>query len=351
MADIRLYIAHLTGGQGPMLECCRFDPRDGSLTSIWAGGEGIENPLFLQHDAAGRFMFVADLVNEYEGKPGAPIAAFRIDRATGALTYINRQFAGEIPCYLSVARDGRFVLAANYRNGAVTVLPISDGTLGAVCARYEHGGGDLKANAHCVIFDAGERHALAADLGVNRVFIYRFDEGSGKLTPADPPHVQAAEKSGPRHLALHPGGRFLYCQTEYDNTVMAMSYNAETGKAAIIQTLSSLPAGYGETTYGADIAVHPSGRWLYSTNRGHDSLAMYSIDAASGKLTSLGYQPTGGQFPRSFAIDPTGAFLLVGNERSDRINVFRIDGDTGRLTDAGPPLSTPKPACLRFITL
>jgi len=270
---------------------------------------------------------------------------------------LNRQHAGGVtPCHVRVTRDGGHVLIANYSDGSISMLPTAeDGSLKPTSVRIQHGnpaaapGTKVKTNAHSLILDPAERFALAADLGLDQILVYRFDRATSQLTPHQPTFFATAPKSGPRHLAFHPNGRTLYAMTEYDNTVIAMTYDGDAGVLSALQIEPTLPADFTGKSYGADIHVHPTGRFLYVTNRGHDSITIFAVDADSGRLTLVGREPVGGEFPRGFAIDPTGRFLLVGNEKSDRIVTFRIDVETGRLSATGAVTTLPKPTCLQFL--
>jgi 6-phosphogluconolactonase len=329
-----------------------LDASTGAVQLLDVGDTGpLKSPLFVETDREARVLYVADYVNEVDGTVGGAIAALAIEPGTGKLKFLNRvPCGGSVPCYVSVSPDRKYVLAANYGDGTVSMLPLNpDGSLQPPSDAAQHKRPqDKKANAHCIVYDTNRRFALSADLGVDRIFAYRPDGTAMKLNQQPNP-VQTAAKAGPRHLSFHPSGKVLYCQTEYDNTVIAMTYDATTGAAKIIQTESSLPAGFSEKNYGADIQVHPSGKFLYSTNRGHNSIAVFGIDQSSGRISCVGHEPTQGKFPRDIDIDPSGGFLIVGNEHSSSLVVFRIDPETGRLSAAGQPTAVANPAAIKIV--
>ncbi|HKR23250.1 MAG TPA: lactonase family protein, partial [Pyrinomonadaceae bacterium] len=255
-------------------------------------------------------------------------------------------------CYVTVDRRRKNLLVANYTGGNLALLPIrSDGTLGPVADLKQHAGSGPKQqqdgpHAHCIILDPSERHALAADLGIDKVMIYRFDPTTHKLHPAKQASASLQAGAGPRHLTLHPNGRYLYVINELDSTMTTFQYKA--GTLTAIDTVSTLPAGYSDVSYCADVHVSRSGRFLYGSNRGHNSIVVFAIDQRTGKPTLVEHTSTQGNWPRNFVIDPTGKFLLVANQRSDNVVTFRIDSKTGRLTPSGHVAQIPAPVCLKF---
>lgn len=352
-----VFICCFSGGSGGgSIQTWRLDPKSGSLTFIAETTVGVSSPLFARADASGSFLYVADFVKECEGQPGGAICAYSIDRQTGTLTYLNRQNAGgSVPCYITVGpgtQGGRHALVANYGSGSVSSLPIgADGRLAPACDVRQHAGADakLKPKAHSIVTDPAGRFALAADLGVDRVFVYRLDSGTGALTPHNPPFVQSKAGSGPRHLAFHPRLNMLYAMTEVDNTVIAMRYDPASGSAEIVQVMATLPEGFEGKNHGADIHVHPNGKFIYASNRGHDALATFAIDQNDGKLSFVAHQPTLGKFPRSFAIEPAGGLMVVGNEHSGEVRVFRINADSGLIAPVGEAHQMKGPACVALV--
>jgi 6-phosphogluconolactonase len=314
------------------------------------------NPSFLTIDRSNRFLYAVNEVGDFLEKPGGAVSSFAIDPATGKLRLLNEQAThGADPCYLSVDSRKRTLLVANYTGGNVSVFPLrSDGTLGMVAEVKQHEGSGPKEqqkgpHAHCIIFDRAERHAFAADLGIDKVMIYRFDRATGKLTPANQPFAELKAGAGPRHLSFHPTGKFLYVISELDSTMTAFKYNEQEGTLMLIDTVSTLPGDFTETSFCADVHVSPSGKFLYGSNRGHNSIVVFSIDQNTGKLTLVEHTSTEGNWPRNFTIDPSGGFLLVANQRSNNVVVFSIDPGTGRLKPTGVNEAIPSPVCLRFL--
>lgn len=286
------------------------------------------------------------------------VSAFALNRSSGLLAPLNQQLThGEGPCYVSVDSAGKWLLAANYRSGNVAVFPIqADGRLGAATSVVQHQGGSVHPerqagpHAHSVIPDPANQYVLVADLGLDKIMLYRFDTARGVLTPNDPPWAATQPGAGPRHLVFHPNGRFFYSVNELGSTVMAWTYDATRGVLHELHTLPTLPQGFAGVSYVAHVQVAPSGRFLYVSNRGHDSLAIFAI-GESGALAYVAHVPTLGQWPRHFAIDPTGKLLLAANQHSNTIVSFRIDPETGLLTHAGAVTQVPAPVCVQFAEL
>jgi len=280
------------------------------------------------------------------------VSAFAIDPKTGDLTLLNQQSSeGAGPCHLVVDRTGRNVLVANYGGGNVAVLPIGeDGRLKpASSIRAHEGSGPTKGrqetpHAHGIYLDAAERFALSPDLGADRVFVYRFDAAKGTLEPQGAGALEPG--SGPRHVAFHPSGKYLYAINELLSTVTAFTYDAEKGALAAVQTVSALPAGFSGTSWTAEVAVSSDGRFVYGSNRGDDSLAVFRVEAGTGRLTPAGHVPVGGKNPRHFTLDPTGRFSLAGHQGSGTIAVLRLDPKTGMPVLVGSPVKVDKPVCL-----
>ena len=315
---------------------------------------GISNPAFLAIDPTKRFLYAANESNEFLGKKGGGFTAFAIDQKTGALKKLNEVTTPGVPCHLSVHPSGKAVLGANYGGGNIVIYPVKkDGRLGEVSdvAQHTGKGADPKRqegpHAHSVMLDAAGKYAFAPDLGLDKVMIYKVNDDKAKLKS----HGFAATKpaAGPRHFDFHPTYNYAYVISELNSTVTAFSYDKSKGALTELQTLSALPADFTQTSYCADIHVHPSGKFLYGSNRGHNSIVIYSIDESTGKLTLVGHESTRGNWPRNFGIDPTGQFLLVGNQNSNTIAMFKIDEQTGKLTQHGDLLEIPAPVCLKFI--
>jgi len=315
------------------------------------------NPSFLELDPRRRLLFAVNEVGQFEGKPTGAVSAFAIDPAKGTLTFINQQPSmGSAPCHLALDRSGRHLLVANYGSGSVSVLPVaSDGRLGAPSHVVQHTGSSVNQerqrgpHAHCVTFDRANRFVFVCDLGLDKVLAYRFDSERGTLTPHDPPFAQVKPGAGPRHMVFRPDGRFAYIVNELSSTVTAFRYDADAGVLHDVQTISTLPERFDGTNSGAEIDVHPSGKWLYASNRGHNSVVLFAIDSAGGTLRYVEAQGTGGSKPRHFGIEPAARYLAVANQDSDTILVTRIDAGNGRLKPAGAPASAPSPVCVKFL--
>jgi 6-phosphogluconolactonase len=255
-----------------------------------------------------------------------------------------------------VDKTGRNVLVANYGSGSVACLPVKeDGRLAEASAFIQHTGSSVNPqrqqgpHAHSVNMSPDNRFAMVADLGLDEVLVYRFDPVKGSLAANDPPFAKVKPGSGPRHFAFHPGGKFAYVINELASTVTALAYDARRGILSEVQTVSTLPPGFTGTSTTAEVQVHPSGKFLYGSNRGHDSIAVFGIDARKGTLTPIEHVPTQGKTPRNFGIDPTGSYLLAANQSSDNVVVFRIDPQTGRLTPTGQVLEVGIPVCVKFV--
>jgi 6-phosphogluconolactonase len=285
------------------------------------------------------------------------VTAFALDPETGALTMLNQQSSeGPGPCYISVDDTGRFALVANYAGGSVGILPIKeDGTLAPASDFVQHTGSSANPrrqagpHAHSIQPDPTNCYAFAADLGLDKLMIYKLDLDEGKLEPNAQPWAELAPGSGPRHFAFHPNGEYVYIITELGNTIVAFSYDSEHGTLEEIETVSTLPKGFEDRNHCADIHFSPSGKFLYGSNRGHDSIVIFAVDKETGKLTYVDRESTRGEIPRNFCIDPSGEFLLVANQDTDNIVSFRIDQDTGTLTPTGYQATVSMPVCLKVL--
>ncbi|MGQ9648787.1 MAG: lactonase family protein, partial [Phycisphaerae bacterium] len=333
-----------------------LDTRSGELKSLGLAAE-VASPSFLALHPKGRFLYAVGELNEFQGKKAGAVSALAIDAQTGKLTLLNQQpSGGQGPCHVTVDPTGKWVLTANYTTGTVAALPIdNEGRVGEPISIIQHIGSGPNAkrqqgpHAHSINLDPAGRFAFAADLGADKVFIYRFTADEGLQAANDPPFAQIAPGSGPRHFAFHPTGRFAYVINELASTITAFSYDAARGGLKELQTISTLPAGFAGENFTADIHVHPNGRFLYGSNRGHDSIAIFSIDPNSGCLTARGHEPTGGQWPRNFAIEPSGRWLLAANQKSNNVVEFAINSQTGLLAPTGRALQTPSPVCLTCV--
>ncbi|HWG44804.1 MAG TPA: lactonase family protein [Gemmataceae bacterium] len=351
-----VYIGTYTGGKSKGIYRCELDLATGKLSEAAMVAETV-NPTFLAIHPSNRYLYAVGEIGNFGGAKSGAVNAFALDPKSGALKPLNaKPSSGAGPCHVVVDRQGKNVLVANYGGGNASVLRIEDnGQLGERTAFTQHKGkgddpGRQEApHAHSINLDAANHFAFVADLGLDKVFVYRFDADKGSLAKNDPPAVALAPKSGPRHFAFHPNGRYAYVINEMANTVTAMTYDAKQGVLTKIQTVSTLPEGYKKPTSTAEVQVHPSGKFLYGSNRGHNSIAVFTIDEKTGKLTPAGRQSKGINVPRNFGIDPTGRFMLVANQDGDSILVFRIDPKTGALEATGEKVEVGKPVCVKFV--
>jgi 6-phosphogluconolactonase len=303
----------------------------------------------------GAILYAANEIDRYGGRASGAISAYAI-REGGRLELLNVQASGGPgPCYVFVDPTGRCALVAHYNGGCISTLPIGpDGRLGEVATFIQHTGSSINrqrqthAYAHWIGTDAAGRYALVCDLGLDKVFSYRFDAARATLEPNDPPFATVTPGFGPRHLAFHPNGRWAYVINEMGNAMLVFAYDAARGALREIQSLPTLPADFtGENTC-AEVAVHPNGRFVYGSNRGHDSIVVYAVDESSGKLSLVEHQPTLGRTPRGFALDPSGRWLLAGNQSSDNVHIFRVDPATGKLTPTEWEIEVGSPSCFVF---
>jgi 6-phosphogluconolactonase len=352
--DRVLYIGTYTSGKSEGIYVYKFASQVGALGDFES--KKSVNPSFVTVDRSRRFLYAVNEVGEYEGKPGGYVSAYEINSISKNLFFLNQQpTQGADPCHLSVDSRRKILMVANYTGGNVSVLPIRrDGSLAPASDLKQHEGSGPKQqqkgpHAHCVILDRFERHALVADLGIDKVMVYSFNRAAGKLIPAKQPFAQLQAGAGPRHLTFHPTGRYLYVINELDSSMTAFKYNEANGTLTHIDTVSTLPGDFSGVSYCADVHVSPSGRFLYGSNRGHKSIVVFEIDPRAGKLKLVEHVSTEGDWPRNFTIDPSGKFLLVANQRSENVVSFNIDRATGRLRPTGHNHRIPSPVCLKFL--
>jgi 6-phosphogluconolactonase len=332
-----------------------MDPRSGKLQRVGSVNAGA-NPSFLTIHPNGRVLYAVNEVDTQNGRSTGGVSAFAIASDTGALTRLNEQPSeGAAPCYVSVDRTGRVVFVANYNGGSVALLPIeTDGSLARAAHVEKHTGSGPNAerqeaaHAHCIVADPSNRFVLAADLGADRVFVYRLDLEGKSLRHVEGGDAVMRSGAGPRHIAFHPTLALVFVANELDSTVATLRFDAERGALSLLDAGSTLPAGWTGTNYPADIHIAPSGRTLYVSNRGHNSIAVFSVAEKTGALALEQVVSTDGDWPRNFTLDPTGRWLLVANQRSDSIVLFRRDQASGRLTSTRERIALPSPVCLRF---
>jgi len=353
----RVYIGTYTGAKSQGIYVSDFDPETGKLGEPVLAARA-STPSFLALHPNRRYLYAVGENSNVGGKLHGAVRAFGIVADTGMLTLLNEQPSGGAgPCHLSVDRQGRCVLVANYGGGSIGALPIgADGKLGAPASVIQHVGSSVNPgrqagpHAHFIAADADDRFALACDLGLDKVLVYRLDPAKALLVANDPPAGMVEPGLGPRHLAFHPNGRFVYVISEMGSTITAFAYDAAQGRLRELETLSTLPKDFAGTSGAAEIQIHPSGKFLYGSNRGHDSIAVFAVNSETGKLQPVQYQPTQGKTPRSLAIDPSGKWLVAENQDSDALVMFRLDPATGKLSPTGQIVSVGAPACAVFWT-
>lgn len=349
-----LCIGTYTRGAGG-IHLADMEPTTGKLTYRELAAECV-SPSFLALSPDGRYLYAVNETGDFGGAATGSVSAFARDKKSGRLTLLNVQSShGSYPCHITVSRSGKHVLVANYGSGTVAVFPVhADGRLGDASCVIQHRGSSVNKarqegpHAHSVNLDRANRFALACDLGTDQVLVYRFDDERGLLAPNDPPAVSARPGAGPRHLAFHPSGRTVYVINELDSTIAVYRYGPEKGTLTTIGLVETLPAGYTGQSTTAEVVVHPSGKWVYGSNRGHDSLAVFACNPASGALRFVGHVPTGGKTPRNFVCHPNGAFLVVANQDSNTVSVFRVDQATGMPVPTDQQVEVPLPVCVRF---
>lgn len=356
--ELRLYIGTYTSGRSKSkgIYLSIFDARSGELTSPQLVAE-TEEPSFLAISKNAKYLYAVNETLKYDGEDSGAVTAYAIDRSTGGLKFLNKQASrGGAPCHISITEKGDLVLVANYLGGNVAAFPVNkDGSLQPSSDVVQHIGRgpnpDRQEAPHChsVILDEHDRFAVVDDLGIDKAMIYAVDRKAGKLIDTGN-FYSTRPGAGPRHFKFHPNGKFAYLNAELDMTVTSLSWDGNLGKLAEVQTLSTLPANYKQTSKDsiADLHISKDGKILYVSNRGHDSISSFSINERSGEMTLLETIKTNGRTPRNFALDPTGSFLLVANQNSANITIFKIDKDSGKLTLIPKAIPAPAPVCLCF---
>ncbi len=334
----------------------RFNARDGSLSEPELAAE-IGNPSFVAIHPGGKNLYA---VSELDGGGGA-VTAFSIDSKSGKLAQLNRVSSkGGGPCHLNVDRTGKALIVVNYGTGSTAAIAVkADGSMVESASFVQHKGSSVNPqrqegpHAHSVNISADNRFAVVADLGLDRVLVYKFDAANATIAPNDPPFTAVKAGSGPRHFTFHPKGRYAYVINEIACTVTAFQYDAAGGRLTEIETVSTLPAGVavakGYST--AEVRAHPGGKFLYGSNRGHNTIAVFQIDQKTGKLTLVENASTQGEIPRNFNLDPTGKWLLAANQNSDSVVEFSVDQASGKLTPSGKKLTVGTPVCIRFVAV
>jgi 6-phosphogluconolactonase len=349
---IGTYTGPNTNSQG--IYAFRFNDSTGALTPLGLKAE-TPSPSFLAANASGRVLYAVNEVDEYQGEKSGSVTSFAVDAATGGLTPLRVESSkGAAPCHVQCDKTGKFVAVANYTGGNIAILPVGpDGRLSASIATHSgSGSGPNKArqqgpHAHQVVFDPTNRYLLEADLGIDKILVYRFDPATGRVTPNDPPAATVEPGAGPRHLAFHPDGRRVFVINELGSSITSFAWDGAKGTLRSLGTVSTLPRDFTGQNSTAEIAVHPNGRFLYGSNRGHDSIAVFGIPT-DGPPVQVEHEPTRGKTPRNFTIDPTGKWLIAANQASGTLAVFGIDQKTGALAPKDPLVSVGSPVCVLF---
>jgi 6-phosphogluconolactonase len=353
---MRVYIGTYTERGRDGIYLAELDSSTGDLRLIRTVA-AVKKASFLAIHPNHRYLYSTCEVDDYSNAKGGAVSAFKIDLATGNLALLNHQSSGgEGPHYLSLDGEGKNALVANYHGGSVAVLPIrSDGTLGAATSIVLHQGSSVNKirqtgpHPHAIDVDPSNRFVFVPDLGLDKVLSYYFDPAAGSLAPNNPSALATSPGAGPRHIRFHPNAKWAYVINELDSTVNALRYNSEVGVLTHMETVSTLPDGAKEENITGELVIHPNGRFLYGSNRGHDSIALFAIDQTTGRLNPLGHYPAGGRTPRNFNIDPTGKFLVSANLDSDSVTVLPIDPVTGKLSPPAHAIKVLQPYCIEFL--
>jgi len=356
--ELLVLISAFAPGDEGAIHAYKLETATGRLELINKATE-VENPFFLALHPGLEFVYSVHEVGSFGGNDSGGVAALSLDRSTGAMSVLNSQESGgKAACYLDVDSKGKCLVVANYSGGSVAALPIrEDGTLGEATSFIQHEGSSVDASrqkgphAHCFVVGPDDRYAYCADLGLDKVMIYRLDAEQGKLTPGEQPFARTVPGAGPRHFTFHPNGEYAYAINEMGNSATTFRHETCCGMLIELQTLSTLPEGYEETTHCADVKITPSGKFLYGTNRGHDSVAIYAIDEQTGMLSLVDIQDSQGENPQNLAITPDGSLLLVANMGGGNVVTFAIDGQTGKLSQVEEELQMPSPSCIMVAPL
>jgi 6-phosphogluconolactonase len=354
--SVWVFVGTYTGKNSKGIYRVELDTATGKLGKPELAAE-VTSPSFLAVAPDHKHLFCVCEIDDFKGKKAGGVSSFALDAKTGELKLINQQSSvGAGPCHIVCDKLGKNVLVANYGGGSAAVLPVGkDGKLGEASCFIQHTGTSVDKDrqeaphAHSVNLDAANKFAVVADLGLDKVLVYKFDSAAGKIAANDPPSVSMAPGSGPRHFAFHPNGKFAYVNNEMLSTLTAMTYDAEKGEFKVLNTLPTIPKP-DKTNSTAETVVHPNGKFVYTSNRGHNSIAIFAIDEKTGEIKALGHESHGIKTPRNFNIDPTGKWMVVANQDGHDIIVYEIDNKTGMLKPAGQRAEVGAPVCVKFVT-
>lgn len=357
-AETLVYFGTYTGGGSKGIYRSILDETTGKLSDLVLAAE-LENPSFLVVSPDQNYLFAVSENGKFKGEEGGGVSSFAIGE-DGGLTLISQvNSGGGAPCHISTDAQGKCLLVANYMGGSISSYQIAaDGKLVAPAAggfiQHEGQGAQLprqaSPHAHSVNVDPSGKRAFVADLGLDKVLIYKLDAAAGTITPNDPAFLKLPDATGPRHFSFHPSGKWAYTNLEMSLEVAALSHDVKTGALEVLEIESTVPDGTerkGNST--AECLVHPTGKWVYVSNRGHNSIAVFAIDQKTGKLDFIEHESTQGEIPRNFGIDPSGKFLIAGNQRSDNVTVLKINQETGSLDPTGHEIKVPAAVCVRFL--
>jgi 6-phosphogluconolactonase len=350
------YVGTFGTGQDGGIYYCHLDVLTGEII-LRGETRGIDNPAFLVIDSSNRFLYAVNEVSVSDGFSGGSVSSFVIQQENGSLTFINKQpTLGASPCYITIDPADKFILATNYTGGSIIVFPVLDGgNIGRNVDFIQNRGHSVNSDRqesphpHSIILSPDIRYAYVPDLGLDKILIYRFNRETGDLAVNAIPSIPLKPGAGPRHFTFHPNHKFAYVINELNSTITGFRYRSMNGKLTEIQTIGTLPEEFQGENFCADIHVHPNGKFLYGSNRGHNSIACYSIDQSKGKLEMIGCTSTLGDWPRNFAIDPSGQYLLAANQRSNNIVSFRINQESGILSPTGYSVEISQPVCIKFM--
>ena len=352
---IPFYIGTYTGGISQGIYRSELNTENGSMRPATLVAQ-IDNPSFLAIHPSLNVLYAVSESRQRGDRKRSQVIAYKIT-TDGSLDELGGQASGGSgPCYVSTDHAGKFALVANYGSGSIAAIAINDnGSLGKITCTVQHEGSSVDPgrqkgpHAHCIVVDPSDQYVCAVDLGLDQIVIYRLDRETGELNSTGHP-LKVKPGSGPRHVKFHPDGKHAFVIHEMGNALSSLSWDSETGRMVELDRVATLPEGSIESNTTAEVLVHPDGKFIYGSNRGHDSIAAFAFDATTGKLTAIGHTPTGGKTPRNFRIDPTGTYLLAENQQSDDIFAFRIDRRTGGLSpiDTGSPIAVGGPCCIKF---
>lgn len=351
--DLFIYVGTYTSKESKGIYLLKMNKENGKIEILSTTGNVI-NPSFLAINKTKDFLYSVNEVSDYENSSSGSISSFKIDKLTKELVFINKKSSlGADPCYIAIDNTNNYVLTANYSGGNISIHPIDEtGALLDAADVAQHVGSSInlkrqtKPHAHSIYLDSKNKFAYAVDLGIDKILVYSINSETGKLILRSAADIEPG--SGPRHFVILPNGKFAYVINELNNKIISFNVDKNNGSLDLIDTYSTLPADFNETSYCADIHIHPNGKFLYGSNRGHNSIAVFEINEETGGLKNIGFESTQGNWPRNFVIDPDGNFLLVANQKSNNINVFKINNITGLLEFTGISETVPSPVCLIF---